>query len=169
VKLPKKHKASNPAIARIAEVIREAMRVRRLGVPELTEMLGLEKSQRGAVTHWVVGQNGPGAQIRPKLAEVLGVPEDQLTASIRRRGPGNFNPPTGETLGPAQRAVALVATKAPEILHGPPPVQDVFVIRARSDGTMQIRLDANLNYVKGSQLVQYLLSFGLVIGADAAE
>ena len=167
MKLPKKHKTSNPAIARVAETIRAAMTERRLDVRVLTEMLGLEKSQRGAVTHWVVGKNGPGSMIRPKLAEILGLTEDQLTANTRRRGPGNFKPPTGEALGPAQRAVALVATRAPEILHGPPPVQDVFVIRARSDGTMQIRLDANLNYVKGSQLVQYLLSFGLVIGADA--
>jgi hypothetical protein len=167
VKLPKKHKTSNPATGRVAETIRAAMTERRLEVPVLAQMLGLERSQRGAVANWVVGKNGPGAQIRPKLAEILGLTEDQLAASTRRGRPGNFKPLTGEALGPAQRAVALVATKAPEILHGPPPVQDVFVIRARSDGTMQIRLDANLNYVKGSQLVQYLLSFGLVIGADA--
>jgi transcriptional regulator with XRE-family HTH domain len=170
VKLPKKHKALNPAIARVAETIRAAMTERRLDVRVLTEMLGLEKSQRGAVAHWAVGKNGPGAQIRPKLAEILGLTEDQLTANTRRGRPGNFKPLTGEAaLGPAQRAVALVATKAPELLPGPPPVQDVFVIRARSDGTMQIRLDASLPYAKGTQLVQFLLNFGLVIGADAAE
>jgi hypothetical protein len=170
--LPKKHRGGNPAIAVVAEVIREAMRVRRLSVPELTTMLGLEKSQRGAVSHWVVGKNGPGPQIRPKLAEVLGVPQDQLAVVSHRRNvaPPNFQPPTSEAMGPAQRAVALVTAKAPELLPAAgPPVQDVFVIRARSDGTMGIRLDASLPYAKGTQLVQFLLNFGLVIGADAAE
>ena len=50
---------------------------------------------------------------------------------------------------------------------GPPPATDVFVIRARSDGTMAVKLDTALPWAKGSQLVQYLLSFGLVIGAEA--
>jgi hypothetical protein len=170
VKLPKKHKSPNPGIQLVAETIRAAMTERRLEVPVLTEMLGMDKSQRGAVSHWVVGKNGPGPTIRPKLAEALGLTEEQLTVPGSRRA-ANFNPPKKDrALGPAQRAVALVATHAPEILApppGPPPAQDVFVIRARTDGTMQVRLDANLPYAKGSQLVQYLLSFGLVIGADA--
>jgi hypothetical protein len=157
----------------VTDTIRQAMRHRHIDVPMLTETLGLDKSQRGAVAHWVKGQNGPSSQMRPKLAEILGVSEDTLIAGgpSGGRAAANFNPPKPKkNLGPAQRAVALVAAHAPEILApppGPPPAQDVFVIRARTDGTMQVRLDANLPYAKGSQLVQYLLSFGLVIGADA--
>jgi hypothetical protein len=171
--LPKPIANVKPEVKLVSDTIRNAMRQRRLDVRMLTEALGLEKAQRGAVAHWVKGKNGPSANLRPRLAEVLGLPEDQLISGTRGggRAAANFNPPK-DMAGPARRAVALVATHAPEILApppGPPPAQDVFVIRARSDGTMQVRLDANLPYAKGSQLVQYLLSFGLVIGADASE
>jgi hypothetical protein len=167
-----KMKLRDPVLKPVAEAIRHAMIARHMTVAMLTDALGMEKSQRGGVSHWVVGKNGPSAMVRPKVAEILGLDEAQLIApggTGKGRNPVNFQAPKaeGEPVGPAQRAVALVHARAPELLQpGPPPATDVFVIRARSDGTMGIRLDASLPYAKGTQLVQFLLNFGLVIGAD---
>lgn len=167
MKLPKQK--ANPKLKELAGTIREAMRQRQLDVRGLTAALGMTNEQRGAVANWVTGKNGPNGLVRPKLAEILGVPEDRLTAPTRGGGRtvSNFKAPS-DVLGPAQRAVALVQTRqqSPEILQGPPPATDVFVIRARSDGSMQVRLDANVPFAKGTQLVQFLLNFGLVAGAD---
>jgi hypothetical protein len=164
-------KLRDPVLKPVTDAIRHAMITRHMTVAMLTDALGMEKSQRGGVSHWVVGKNGPSVTVRPRLAEILGLDEAQLTVpgAGRGRAAPNFQRPDaeGEIVGPAQRAVALVATRAPELLQpGPPPATDVFVIRARSDGTMGIRLDASLPYAKGTQLVQFLLNFGLVIGAD---
>jgi hypothetical protein len=168
--LPKRAN-TKPKLRPMAQAIQAAMRQRGMDVPALTEALGLKVSQRGAVANWVVGVNGVGPQLRPRVAKVLGLNEDQLLGPVidslgRRRNPGR--PSTAKLLGPAQRAVALVQTAAVngELLPAAPPVSDVFTIRARTDGTMLIRLDANLPFAKGTQLVQFLLNFGLVIGAE---
>ena len=39
-------------------------------------------------------------------------------------------------------------------------------IRARSDGNVIVKLEANLPFAKGAQLVQFLLQFGLAPGAE---
>ena len=92
---------------------------------------------------------------------MLGLTEDQITLKVKQGRQPNR--------GPAQRAVALVevARVNGEIMPATVPVSDVFTIRARSDGTMVVKLDASLPFAKGAQLVQFLIGFGLVIGADA--
>lgn len=171
-----KRKNMDPRLRPIAQAIQGAMGARGMDVPMLTEAMGLTKSQRGAVGNWVAGVNGPGAQLRPRLAEVLGLDPNQLTLGPldslgRRRPQGAQLGRPAHNLGPAQRAVALVevARANGEILPAPPPVTDVFTIRARSDGTMVIRLDANLPFAKGAQLVSYLISFGLVVGSGSEQ
>ena len=115
----------------------------------------------------MAGKNGPGDMLRPKLAQVLGLSEAELTSPRGKSGRGR-KPMTLQGQGPAQRAVALVETAKinGEILPAAPPVTDVFVIRARSDGSMVVRLDASLSFVKGAQLAQFLLGFGLVTGVE---
>lgn len=164
-KLPKR-KGANPKLQPMAKAIQAAMRQRGMDVPALTEALGMEVSQRGAVANWVSGVNGVGPQLRPKVAEVLGLEEAQLTLAVDSIGRRSRH--TATPLGPAQRAVALVQTAVHngELLPAPPPVTDVFSIRARSDGNMIVKLEANLPFAKGAQLVQFLLQFGLAPGAE---
>lgn len=150
----------------MARRIQDAMALFKLDVSALTEQLGLAKSQRGAVNNWVIGRNGVSDAFRAKLASTLQIPEDELLAPLGPDAPRNAR--TGRTpsiVGPAQRAVILARELPPA--PSMPVASDVFVIRARSDGTMQVKLDASLPWAKGSQLIQYLLSFGLVIGAEA--
>ena len=55
-------KGAPPHFQPIAKAIRAAMVQRGMDVPALTTALGLKVNQRGAVAHWVVGKNAPGAQ-----------------------------------------------------------------------------------------------------------
>jgi hypothetical protein len=163
--LTKSKAGRRPELQPLARAIQNAMRSKGLDVPALTEALGMEKSQRGGVAHWVAGKNGPGDMLRPKLAQILGLSEAELTSPRKK---GGRKPMTLQGQGPAQRAVALVETAKlnGELLPAAPPVTDVFVIRARSDGSMVVRLDASLSFVKGAQLAQFLLGFGLVTGVE---
>jgi hypothetical protein len=157
----------NPELKAMALRIQAAMRKQGLDVRLLTHRMGMRPDQHPAVRNWVAGKNGPGELWRAKLAEVLGLSEDELTwqGAHQKATPG-------PVVGPAQRAVVLARERLPAatpmgLPMGPPAATDVFVIRARSDGTMAVKLDTALPWAKGSQLVQYLLSFGLVIGAEA--
>jgi transcriptional regulator with XRE-family HTH domain len=159
-------KKPNPRLRLMARRIQDAMKARGLDQGALADAIGLTKAQRPVISNWIRGMNGPGDLIRPKLATVLQVPEDQLVAPGREARSHN-----GGRKGPAQRAVALVqvAQSNGQLLPPSTPVTDVFVFRARSDGTIGIKLDAVLPYARGVQLINALLGFGLVIGAEDAK
>lgn len=165
-----------PALQPLAKTIQAAMKEKGLDMWMLTEAMGMSVKQRGAVGNWIIGKNGVSDPYRPKLAAILGLDEAHLKTpelpGVRKSGHNDSRPKLVPPTGPAQRAVALVQQQqinggaAPQLLPTLPPVSDVFTIRARSDGTMIVKLDANLNYERGSQLVQFLLGFGLVMGAE---
>ena len=60
------------------------------------------------MANWVSGVNGVSAQLRPRVAQVLGLEEAQLTLAVDSIGRRSRH--TATPLGPAQRAVALVQT-----------------------------------------------------------
>jgi transcriptional regulator with XRE-family HTH domain len=97
-------KASNPVLQPMVTAILAAMRERKMTINDVADAMGLEVNQRAAVYHWTRGDNAPGDVMRPKLAAALGLTEAQLT-SPHTPGAHTKRP---ATLGPAQRAVALV-------------------------------------------------------------
>jgi hypothetical protein len=181
-KLPKR-KGAKPELQPMAKAIQAAMKAKGLNVWTLTEALGMSESQRGAVSNWIAGVNGVSEPLRPHVAAVLGVDEDQLFRSVdalgrSRTGAGkligrpssNLRMPGG--LGPARQAVVLAQGS---VRNGDPvsaslvplvPVVDVFTFRARSDGNAVVRLDVSLPFAKAAQLMQFLIGFGLAPGAE---
>jgi transcriptional regulator with XRE-family HTH domain len=176
-KFPKR-KGAKPELQPMAKTIQAAMKVRGLTLWTLTEALGMSESQRGAVSNWIAGVNGVSEPLRPKVAAVLGVDEDQLFRSVdaigrTRTGAGrligrpsaNLRMP-GE-LGPARQAVQLAeaAVRGGELVPLVP-VVDVFTFRARSDGNAVVKLDVSLPFARAAQLMQFLIGFGLAPGAE---
>jgi transcriptional regulator with XRE-family HTH domain len=170
-----------PYLAAFAKTIQDAMKARNLTVVSLSDAMGLSKKERPAVYNWVMGKNGPGPGNRLKMAQALGLSAEQLIAPGKPgkqpggRPPGTYpvrSEPARPVSGPAWRAVTLAETahaNGVQVMPPTPPVNDVFTIRARSDGSMAIRLDANLPFKRGMQLAQFLLSFGLVSSDDTEE
>lgn len=168
-----------PYLQPLAKTIQDAMKARKLDFNSLAETMGLSEKERPAVYNWVAGRNGPGPENRARLAQALGLPVDALIAPGKPgRQPGGRLPgtypvrdhPAPPVSGPAWRAVALAQeathTNGAQLMPPTPPVNDVFTIRVRSDGSMMVRLDTNLPFKRGMQLAQFLLSFGLVSGDD---
>lgn len=159
-------KPSKAALRPMALLIQGAMKQRNLSVKDVANAMGLEAGQVPVVYNWVAGKNGPGPEMRPKLARALGLTEEQLTSPLKI---GSHGRPREIALGPAQRAVALVQQVAP----GPSamlaePVRDVFSITGRSDGQINVRLQVTLDASRGMALGRFLMDFGLVMG-DTAE
>jgi hypothetical protein len=149
----------NPALRPMMIAIQTAMRERDLDVKSLCKALGVPIHKRPAVYNWITGKNGPGPEYRAKLSKVLGLTEAQLTA------PGSKSK---QLLGPAQRAVALVAAQPVAVTLTAEPVRDVFSITGRSDGQISVRLQATLDAQRGMALARFLMDFGLIVG-DHAE
>lgn len=159
-------KPSNAALRPMALLIQGAMKQRDLSVKDVVKAMGLEERQIPAVYNWIAGKNGPGPEMRPKLARVLGLTEAQLTSPKH----GSHGRSREIALGPAQRAVVLAQTQpaasaqsAPVIMPAEP-VRDVFSIVGRSDGQISIRLQATLDAQKGMALARFLMDFGLIVG-----
>lgn len=158
------------------------MKARKLDFNSLAEAMGLHPKERPAMYNWVAGKNGPGPDNRARLAQALGLPVDALIAPSKPgHRPGGRPPgtsperpvkdhPAPPVSGPAWRAVALAQeanhVNGAQLMPPTPPVNDVFTIRVRSDGSMMVRLDTNLPFKRGMQLAQFLLSFGLVSSDD---
>jgi len=149
----------NPALRPMMIAIQTAMCEQELDVTGLCKALGMPIDRRSAVYNWVAGKNGPNPVMRAKLAKVLGLTEEQLTA------PGSKSK---QLLGPAQRAVALVAAQPVAVALTAEPVRDVFSITGRSDGQISVRLQATLDAQRGMALARFLMDFGLIVG-DHAE
>jgi transcriptional regulator with XRE-family HTH domain len=139
------------------------MKQRDLSVKDVAKAMGLEARQIPAVYNWMAGKNGPSPEMRPKLAKVLGLTEAQLTSPAK---PGQH---TKQLLGPAQRAVALVAAQPVAVTLTAEPVRDVFSITGRSDGQISVRLQATLDAGRGMALARFLMDFGLIIGDERDE
>jgi transcriptional regulator with XRE-family HTH domain len=163
-------KPSNAALRPMALLIQGAMKQRDLSVKDVAKAMGLEARQIPAVYNWMAGKNGPGPEMRPKLAKVLGLTEAQLTSPLKS---GSHGRPREIALGPAQRAVALVQQAVPgpsamsELKQLVEPVRDVFSITGRSDGQISVRLQATLDAQRGMALARFLMDFGLIVGSDA--
>jgi transcriptional regulator with XRE-family HTH domain len=151
-------KAARPDLQSMMLAIHKAMHERKLDVKGLCKALGVPIDKRPAVYNWTTGKNGPGPEYRAKLAQVLGLTEAQLTA------PGSKSK---QLLGPAQRAVALVAAQPVAVTLTAEPVRDVFSIVGRSDGQISVRLQATLDAQRGMALARFLMDFGLIVGSDA--
>ena len=164
-KFPKK--AAQPYLQPMMLAIHDAMRERNLDVTALCGALGITLDKRPAVYNWVAGKNGVGDAYRAKLARVLGLTEEQLTSP---QAPGAHSRPPA-TLGPAQRAVALVeqAAQPVSVAHPVEPVRDVFSITGRSDGQISVRMQVTLDAAKGMALARFLMDFGLIIGDEETE
>lgn len=154
----------------MAQMLRKALHEKGMTMVELSDALGFTIPQRTAVANWFAGRNGPTLEKRQRISEILDIMPNQWVAVT----PVNLHDAkkaNGDALGPAQRAVALVqvAKANGEVIAPTPPPSDVFTIRVRTDGSMQLRLDTTLPFAKGSELLRYLLGFGLVIGAEPEE
>jgi len=159
MKFPKPSKA---ALRPMALLIQGAMQQRNLSVKDVIKAMGLEARQGPAVYNWVAGKNGPGPEMRPKLAKALGLTEEQLTSPLKS---GSHGRPREIALGPAQRAVVLAQTQpATPMIMPAEPVRDVFSIVGRSDGQISVRLQATLDAQRGMALARFLMDFGLIVG-----
>jgi hypothetical protein len=156
-KFPKK--AALPYLQPMMLAIHDAMRERNLDVTALCGALGVSLDKRPAIYNWVAGKNGVGDAYRARLARVLGLTEAQLT-SPHTVGAHSKYP---ATLGPAQRAVALVQAAPPGAVPAEP-VRDVFTISGRSDGQISLRLQVTLDVGPGLALARFLMDAGLVVG-----
>lgn len=151
---------------RLAKALTAAMK--RKGIKnnqELALALGLDPKQRPAIYHWREGHNAPIPATAAKLGQVLDLDIEHYID----RSPRETKRVAKLRMGPAQRALTLAAQangSTPVIMSPAPPVSDVFVFRARSDGTIGVKLDTVLPYARGVQLINALLGFGLVIGAE---
>jgi transcriptional regulator with XRE-family HTH domain len=154
---------TNPALRPMTLLIQGAMKQRDLSVKDVAKAMGLEARQIPAVYNWMAGKNGPSPEMRPKLAKVLGLTEAQLTSPAK---PGQH---TKQLLGPAQRAVALVAAQPVAVTLTAEPVRDVFSITGRSDGQISVRLQATLDAQRGMALARFLMDFGLIVGDERDE
>ena len=95
----------------MALLIQGAMQQRNLSVKDVTKAMGLEDRQTPAVYNWVAGKNGPSPEMRPKLAKVLGLTEEQLTSPLR----GSHGRPREIALGRGRRGPG---TDLKRIAHG---------------------------------------------------
>ena len=154
----------------MALLLQTAMQRKNLDVRGLTDAMGLEARQHAAVYNWVCGKNGPSPPMRKELLHALDLDEAAFVAALPEKLLPGRSSTQEPAWGPAQRAVAMVRDTTrngeAQVLPPAPPASDVFSFKARSDGSVTVRLDVALPYARGTQLVQFLLGFGLVIGAD---
>jgi hypothetical protein len=155
-------KAARPYLQPMMLAIQTAMRERGLDAKGLCEAV---RANAPAVYTWLAGKNAPGPEYRARLAQVLGLTEAQLT-SPHQVGAHSKRP---ATLGPAQRAVALVQAAPPGAVVTSEPVRDVFTIAGRSDGQITVQLRATLDAGRGMALARFLLDFGLIVGDEPAN
>lgn len=160
-------KASKPVLQPMVTAIRSAMRERH--IPDargLAVAMGLRHDQYATVWNWMMGKNGPNAEMRPRLAQTLGLDEAVLTSPQ----PSGHHRPREPKIkqGPAARALALVEAKLPAVVNGAiaEPVRDVFTITGRSDGQISLRLSVTLDATRGLALARFLMDAGLIISGE---
>ena len=175
-------------VQKISVAIQARMKELKINTTDLTRLLGYPHTSMARVHHWVRGASGPNEEACRKLVEKLGVSPSVFEGLVFPGGPNQSTAggkkrhqrKTPET--PASRAVALAHAHAEvearrnggralvpittALNHA---VSDVFSCRVRSDGTMQVKLDASLPLMQGMALMKFLMDFGLVADQQQAS
>jgi transcriptional regulator with XRE-family HTH domain len=135
----------------IAATIRKAMARKKITPADVNLALGRD---RGApsIYYWMKGLGAPNAEIRPKLARVLGVPEDALRKAELTGGPQ----------AAAASATALARLQAPATGRLP----DVLTFAVLQDGTARLRLDVTTSAERGVALLRLLLDAGQMLSVS---
>jgi transcriptional regulator with XRE-family HTH domain len=153
--------ASPAQIARnghVAALLRAKMAQHEWTPRDFNARMGLETSHT-SIYVWLNAKGAPGPVTRPKLAKLLGVPEEQLkprkpdaARDVRERVVARG----GVSGGVAQTAVAVRPVT-------PRPGGDPLAFRITSTGEAHIRLDVTLPMDEGAALLRLLLDMSSVI------
>lgn len=154
---------AQPATAReiamfghIATAIRKAMQGKFETVGDLNQALGRPRGHTG-VYGWINARGGPGEEIRPQLAQLLGVPE----ASLQRREVGERVSATepGNAMVRLPSPGTAAVSRVPEVLH--------FAVL--TDGTARLRMDVTLPTERGVGLLRLLLDAGMIVASSSGQ
>ena len=134
---------------RVGKLIHSELVNRNWVVGDLAEALGLPRKSTTPYG-WLAGRGVPTSAMRPKLAEVLGVPESKL---IQRKTRTNGN--------------ALALPDAAPVAPSPfPPV--VLSFEVNTDGTATIKLDTTLPVDQALPLLRTLIGAGVLVNTKGA-
>jgi hypothetical protein len=138
----------------IATAIRKAMEAKGIGPGDLNQALGRPRGHTG-IYGWINARGGPGEEIRPQLAKLLGVPE----ASLQRRDVGervSVATEPGNALVRLPSPGTAAVSRVPEVLH--------FAVL--TDGTARLRMDVTLPTERGVGLLRLLLDAGMIVASS---
>lgn len=131
---------------RLGNLIQTELVNRKWVVGDLSEALGLPRKSTTPYG-WLAGRGVPTSAIRPKLAELLGVPENKL---LQRKANGK---------APAHVTAPVEPSPFPPV---------VLSFEVNTAGTATIKLEATLSVEEALPLLRTLIGAGVLVNTKEA-